>query len=135
MAIVTECIDTGFQGRNFDLQGRKSCWTFRFWIVPGPDVHDRWTHGVAEHANHGSWGFAVVAEVSASGVVVSGSGVVVSESSLYSTGGAGPTHNISWSSLLDGYFSIVKPRTSRGIRVLAQIAWVSRARLAACRCA
>eukprot|EP00978_Attheya_sp_CCMP212_P018801 scaffold51948_cov30-Attheya_sp.AAC.2 len=46
MAIVTECIDTGclhsldtgFQGRNFDLQGRKPCWTFHFWIVPGPDA-------------------------------------------------------------------------------------------------
>eukprot|EP00978_Attheya_sp_CCMP212_P028713 scaffold99936_cov31-Attheya_sp.AAC.2 len=76
----------------------------------------------------------VVAEVGSSGVVVSGSGVMVSESSLLSTGGAGLRHNISRSSLLDGYCSIVKPRASRGIRALALMAWV-RARLAARLCA
>eukprot|EP00978_Attheya_sp_CCMP212_P000583 scaffold1128_cov41-Attheya_sp.AAC.5 len=32
----------GFQGRNFDLQGRKLCWTFHFRIVPGPDDVINW---------------------------------------------------------------------------------------------
>eukprot|EP00978_Attheya_sp_CCMP212_P020134 scaffold57235_cov58-Attheya_sp.AAC.8 len=46
MAIVTECIDTGCLHRYWiprqklrRAKGRKSCWTFHFRIVPGPDAN------------------------------------------------------------------------------------------------